>query len=261
MKFVDISIRYLHYILNSINKFDVHPPFLYDLITSVFEDKTVYPDYQKVESLKKQLMDSKEIISVSDLGAGSKTEKGNKRQIGRIAKSSSKPKKYGRLLHRFVKNFKPTEVLELGTSLGLSTAYMALGNPATKIVSIEGCPNISSKAFGNLNKLNISNFELITGSFDEQLPAYLETIEKVDFVFFDGNHQKQPTINYFEQCLSKTTNNTVFIFDDIHWSRGMEEAWNYICAHSSSRLTIDIFAMGIVFFKKDLTKQHFVIRF
>jgi predicted O-methyltransferase YrrM len=231
------------------------------MITETFEDKTIYPEYEKVESLKLKLLRSKETISVTDLGAGSKTEKGSERDIRRIAKNSSKQKKYGRLLFRIAKEFKPFEILELGTSLGLSTAYLALGNPKSNVVSVEGCPNISAKANHHLEKLGIKNYKLITGNFDEQLPVYLKTADQLDFVFFDGNHQKQPTINYFEQCLPKIVNDTVFVFDDIHWSKGMEDAWNEIKQNEKVSVSIDLFFMGIIFFKKDLQKQDFVIKF
>ncbi|MEZ5198713.1 MAG: class I SAM-dependent methyltransferase [Bacteroidales bacterium] len=231
------------------------------MIAETFEDKTIYPEYEKVESLKLELLLSKETISVTDMGAGSKTEKGSVRDIRKIAKNSSKQKKFGRLLFRLARGLKPFEVLELGTSLGLSTAYLALGNPESNVTSIEGCPNISAKANGHLKSLGIQNSRLITGNFDDELPAYLNTVDQLDFVFFDGNHQKQSTINYFEQCLPKTVNDTVFVFDDIHWSEEMEAAWDHIRKHPATKLTIDIFAMGIVFFRKELTKQNFVIRF
>ena len=79
--------------------------------------------------------------------------------------------------------------------------------------------------------------------------------------FIDGNHQKKPTINYFEEILKYANNNTIFIFDDIHWSQGMESAWEYIKAHEKTTLTIDLFFLGIVFIKSELSKENFIIRF
>ena len=256
-----LHLRYINYLLSSVTKYDVHSPFLYDLITKVFDDKKKYPEYVKVEQLKKELLLNKSIISVTDLGAGSRVNKGNERSVGQIAKSSSKSKKIGRLLFRLVKYYQPGNILELGTSLGLSSLYFALGNPASKIITIEGCPNISNIAAENFKKLSVNNIELFTGNFDDLLPEILKSVKNLDFIFIDGNHRENPTINYFEQCLTKAYNDTVFVFDDIHWSEGMENSWNYIKAHPKTTLTIDLFFVGIVFLKSELSKEDFIIKF
>lgn len=253
--------KYLAYRFFSQTKHDVHPPFLFDLITRVFEDKSKISDYIKVENLKKELLGNNKTINVEDFGAGSSVNKGNQRTIGQIAKNSSKPVKYGRLLYRLVKYFNTHTILELGTSLGLSSAYMTLANPDGKVITIEGCPNISSVATENFKKLNIKNIELITGKFDNELTKVINKTYKIDFVFIDGNHRKEPTIKYFEQILQKTNNDSVLIFDDIHWSKGMEAAWKYVKNHTSVTLTVDIFFMGLVFLKKELSKENFIIRF
>ncbi|OQX75439.1 MAG: SAM-dependent methyltransferase [Bacteroidetes bacterium 4484_249] len=261
MKSFNIFFKYLKYLFHSGTKFNVHPPFLFDLLTQVFDDKKIYPAYHNVENLKKQLIKNKQTISITDLGAGSSTNKNPERTVSYIARTSSKNKKHGRLIYRLVNYFQPQTILELGTSLGLSTAYMALGNPSSKVTTVEGCPNISGLAAENIKKLSIENINLKTGNFDELLPDILNSLNQLDFIFIDGNHQQEPTIKYFEQCLSKINNDSIFIFDDIHWSEGMERAWEYIKQHPSVTLSIDIFFMGIVFFKKELTKEHFTIRF
>ena len=99
------------------------------------------------------------------------------------------------------------------------------------------------------------------GDFNLTLANKLKEILTIDLAFIDGNHQKKPTIDYFEQCLKYANNNTMFIFDDIHWSQGMENAWNYIKKHEKTTLTIDLFFVGIVFIKSELSKEHFTIRF
>ena len=261
MQKLALLIRYIHYLYCSTTSYGVHPPFLFDLITRVFKNKSIDANCLKIEALKDQLVRDKRTITVTDLGAGSVSGEGKERRIGIVARNSSKPKKYGRLLFRLVDYFKPSIILELGTSLGLSTAYLAHVNSETKVITIEGCPNIADLAQKNFNKLGIRNITVIKGSFDSELPGVLNSTDRIDFVFIDGNHKKEPTIKYFEQCLTKAVNETVFVFDDIHWSEGMEEAWNYIRNHPSVTLSVDIFFMGIVFFKKELTRQHFMIRF
>lgn len=256
-----IHLRYLNYLSKSYTKYDVHSPFLFDLITQVFDDKTKYPDYLKVEQLKKELLQDHRMIEVTDLGAGSRVDNNNSRSISRIAKNASKPKRIGRLLFRLARYFQPDNILELGTSLGLSSLYLAYGSPSSKLTTIEGCPNISQIAKNNFEKTGMEEIALLTGNFDDKLPEVLKSINSLDFAFIDGNHQQEPTINYFEQCLVESNPNTLMIFDDIHWSDGMENAWENIINHPDVSLSIDIFHMGIVFLREELTKQHFVIRF
>lgn len=234
---------------------------MFDLITHVFDDRKRYPEYIAVENLKKELLDNTEVISVTDLGAGSTVDKSNDRSISQIAKNASKSKKIGRLMFRLSRYFQPENMLELGTSLGLSSLYLAFGSPASKLITIEGCPNISKIARENFRKTGKENIQLETGNFDDRLPELIEGVKSLDFAFIDGNHQQEPTYNYFEQCLLKSHPDTVLVFDDIHWSDGMEKAWENIIGHPNVSLSVDIFYMGIVFLRKELTKQHFVIRF
>lgn len=261
MKYHNAFLGYLKYLYSSGTKYDIHPPFLFDLVTKVYEDKNTYSDYSRVEELKEELLKNDRKISVTDLGAGSVVSKGNQRSISKIAKYSSKPLKYGRLLYRLTNYFKPNTVLELGTSLGLSSAYMALGNPESRIITMEGCPNISSLAKENFENLNLINIKLVTGNFDDTLKDVLDSASELDFIFIDGNHREEPTIRYFEQCLTKTVNNSILIFDDIHWSKEMEAAWKYIKNHNLVTLTIDTYFMGFTFVNKDLSKQDFSLKF
>ena len=261
MQKFDFIRKYISYRYSSRTKYDVHPPFLFDLITQVFEDMNDYPGYKEVEDLKEKLKKDQGIISINDLGAGSSMNTNLKRSVSYIARTSSKSKRHGRLMYRLAKYFKPGNILELGTSLGLSTAYMALGSPGSKIITIEGCQNISAIAENNFKQLGIGDIKLITGSFEDELNSVLGSLHQLDFVFIDGNHKQEPTIKYFEQCLSKTVNDSIMIFDDIHWSEGMEKAWEHIKQHPDVSLSIDIFYMGIVLLKKELTKEHFVIRY
>jgi len=252
---------YINYYLHAVTKYDVHPPFLYDLIIKVLNDKQHYPGYDRVEDLKNQLLREKFIVKVDDYGAGSKKTTKNSRSIRQIAKYSSSSKKYGRLLFRLARYFKPEMVLELGTSLGLSSAYMALSNPDSKIITIEGAPKIAEYAKKNFETLDIENIQVITGQFDEVLPDLINQISRLDMAFVDGNHKQEPTIRYFEAMLTKSVNETLFVFDDIHWSDDMEKAWVYIINHPAVTLSVDIFFMGIVFLRQELTRQHFMLRF
>ena len=161
-------------------------------------------------------------------------------------------------MYRLIKYFGPNSILELGTSLGIGTKSMSLGNPETLITTVEGCPNISNFAKEQFDNENLSNIKVINSDFEKALKSLNQIT--FDFVFFDGNHEKEATLSYFETLLPKVHNDTVFIFDDIHWSKGMTEAWENIKQHPRVTVTINTFFWGIVFFRKEQEKEHFTIR-
>ena len=261
MKNIRFIKKYLKYYFLSKSKYAIHSPFVFSLLTEVIQNRKKYSEYKIIENIRKKLFHNNNFINVTDLGAGSNSKAKDKRKIKDIAKKYSQPIRYGRLLFRLAKHFQPEIILELGTSLGISAMYQSLAVPQSKIITIEGCPKTAEIAQENFNQLNQQNIELISGNFNDVLPDVLKNINKLDFAFFDGNHTKEATIEYFNQCLKKSHSKTLFIFDDIHWSEGMEDAWNFIKNHEKVIITIDLFFMGLVFFNENISKQDFVIRF
>ncbi len=246
-----------HYIQASHGKgHGVHSPFLFELITRVMNDRTVYDDYTKVERLRKTLLKNKTILTIQDLGAGSSKTKSNTRTIASIAKNAAKPKKYGQLFYRMIKHYHCNTILELGTSLGLTAAYLALANPMAKVITLEGADAVAQKASENFKSLGIENIELLKGNFDDTLHLALQKMPLVDFAFIDGNHRQEPTLRYFEQLLPHTHNNTLLVFDDIHWSSEMETAWYQIAEHPAVSASIDLFFIGILSFRKEFKERR-----
>lgn len=257
-------IQYIKFLLKSKNQHGVHSPFVYNLITKCFYDKTNYNDYKAILDFKKELLKNHAKIKVTDLGAGSQVMKQQERPISKIAKNAGTTIKRAKLLYRLNNYFKPENILELGTSLGIATQAMSLANPKASITSIEGCPNISNFTKTNFEKLKLNNINLITGNFNDEIqnlvPIAIGT-KTYDLVFFDGNHQKEATLNYFETLLESANNNSVFVFDDIYWSKTMTETWETIKQHPKVTVTLDTFFWGLVFFRKEQVKEHFIIRF
>ena len=251
-------IAYIKFLWNSKNQHGVHSPFVFDLVTKCFYDKTNYSGYSKIKSYRDSLLNNSNRIDITDFGSGSRVFESNKRAIKDIANTSGTSFKRAKLLFRLVSYFKSKNVLELGTSLGIGTYSLALAKPDTNIVSIEGCPEISRFTANKLKELQINNVDLKTGSFSEIIPALGGT--QWDLVFFDGHHDKEATLAYFEQLLPSIHNDSVFIFDDIHWSKGMTEAWEQIKKHPKVTVTIDTFFWGFVFFRKEQVKEDFTIR-
>ena len=256
-------LKYIKYKLFAKHRkgYGIHSPFLYDLIRNVLFKQTNYYALDDIAELRYDLLDCEEEINVKDFGAGSKVMKSNVRKIKDIAKHSAINEKYGEMLFRIIEKFKPQTILELGTSLGMGTLYLAKSNSKAKLYTIEGCPKTAMKASENFNELDVENINLIIGNINDKLPEFLNDIENLDFVYFDGNHQKEATLNYFKQCLQKAHKDTIFYFDDIHWSKGMEEAWEEIKANKDVTLTVDVFFSGLVFFRKELSKQDFILKF
>jgi predicted O-methyltransferase YrrM len=250
--------QYLKFLLTSTNQHGVHSPFVYDLVTNCYYDKTNHEGYTKLKAYKKALLSNTEKISITDFGAGSKRFHTKVRPINEIAKTSGTTLKRAKLLFRMVNYLKPKQILELGTSLGIATQAMALGYEDGRVTSIEGCPTISAFARQQLDTFNIQNIDLKTGRFEEHLPTLKK--HEWDFIFFDGNHQKVATLQYFEQLLASVHNDSVFIFDDIYWSKSMTDAWEFIKQHPQVTITIDTFFWGLVFFRQEQPKENFKIR-
>ncbi len=240
----------------------MHSPFVFKFITEILEDRHHSSAYDSVAALVQRLKHSNVQIFINDRGAGSAVMNDSKRSISDIVKNTGVPKKYGRLLFRISKYFKPESIVEIGTGTGISTAYLSLGNGGAQIISIEGSGEIFKVAQENIAALELSNVSLVHESFDEALPNVISKIKAVDLAFIDGNHRKAPTIKYFGMLKKAARNDSVFIFDDIHWSEEMELAWQEIINDESVRLSFDLFRFGIVFFRKEQkVKQHFVLKF
>jgi predicted O-methyltransferase YrrM len=255
--------KYLSYKATAKHKkgYGIHSPFLFNIITTVFNDKHEYNDYIRIEERINQIKASHDKINKLDLGKGSKHQKSNHVLISDLIKHSSVSKKYGRLLYRLARYVNPKNTIELGTSLGVSTCYLALGSRNNIIYSIEGCPECFSLALNNFTSLNLKNIHPVNGNFNNELPEILNKIQRVDMVYIDGDHRKEKTLDYFNQCIQASHNDTMIIIDDIHWSKEMSEAWKCIYEHPLVTLSLDVYRMGIVFLKTELSKQHFVIRY
>lgn len=259
-----LAKKYLRYYLTASNGkgHGIHSPFVYDFIKHVLNDSTSYPAYQVIEQKRKALLKDSSVIDVEDFGAGSSVIKTKKRVVKDIAASSLKPKKYARLLYRMVKYYKPSNILELGTSFGITSAYLATANETARVYTCEGAASIASIAKCNFSELGLNNIQLVEGDFTNTLPTLLNKLKTIDLAFVDGNHRRQPTLDYFYQLLQNAEPNTILIFDDIHWSAEMEMAWDEIKQHTAVILTIDLFFIGIVCINPGFKiPQHFAIRF
>lgn len=255
--------KYIRYYLTASNGkgHGIHSPFVFEFVKDILNDKRDYYAYDKIENLRKELLDDQTLVDVNDFGAGPVVKQTYQRSIADIAARSPVPAKLGQLLFRIANYYQPKTMIELGTSLGLSGAYLAFGNTAAKLMTIEGSPAIASIAERNFEKLGVKNINVIKGNFDEQLPLVIGHQPAPDLVYIDGNHRKGPVLQYFNMFMGHIGEPSIIIFDDIHWSKDMEEAWAEIKDDPRVLMSVDLFFFGLVFFRKEFKiKQQFTIR-
>jgi predicted O-methyltransferase YrrM len=240
----------------------MHSPFVFNFILNVLNNAKGYVPPLEIEELRRRLLNDHSVLTMEDHGAGSRTGQQKEKSIAALARTALKPAKYAQMLFRLVKYYQPASIVELGTSLGLTTAYLSRANPDAEMISIEGNPSVHERAKEYLHELDCNNIQLVQGRFDDVLPEVLTDLAPLGLGFVDGNHRYAPTIRYFHQFLVHANEHTILVFDDIHWSEEMEKAWKEIKEHPSVTCTIDIFFLGFVFFRKEFhERQHFSIRF
>ncbi|MFN5423389.1 MAG: O-methyltransferase [bacterium] len=261
----ELLINYLNYFIRASNGkgHGIHSPFVFDFVVNLLrKNDEHHQGFQQIEQYRKYLLSCEDTLAIEDLGAGSAYSNKLHRKVSSIASSALKTSKYARLLYRMMRYYEIDSVVELGTSLGVTTRYLSLAQPANGVTTIEGSPALADFVARSFSESGIKNVNLICGDFKEHLDKVLDDIKGRKLIFFDGNHQYRPTIDYFTKAMCVAENDDVFVFDDIHWSPGMEKAWNEICQHGRVTCSIDLFFMGVVFFKKEFhQKQHFTIRF
>lgn len=252
----------IKYCIKSKTIYLIHSPFVFSMLKTVFSKKNYFVQWEKIERLHRQLKNSKEHVELIDFGAKGKEDGSvtNIYSISKLARQSAIPKKQGRILTGIVAYFQPKTILELGTSLGFGTAYLSCEQKEGQTITIEGSPKIAKYAKKNFETLSLNNVHQVVGSFDSVLSDVLKSIEELDLVYIDGNHTFNATIRYFEQCLLYANNNTIFIFDDIHWSPEMTQAWETIKNHHRVTVTMDFYRMGCVFLRKESSKENFILK-
>ena len=259
--FFRLIVGYIIYWFSSVGRHGLQSTFLYNLNEAVWRFDRKIPSQKRIEDYRNDCLKNNTRLKLKDFGAGINGTKFNERSIASIAKHAAKPPKYARMLFRLMNYLKPETVVELGTSLGISSLYISSGSPSMKLITLEGCDetaNFTRKQFEQFPELNI---QLVTGNFDSTFSSVLSSEKKIDAIYIDGNHRYEPTLRYFEMSLPYMHENSFIIFDDINWSKEMKDAWSTIISRPEVSISIDLYMMGIVFFNKGFSKQNFQIRY
>jgi predicted O-methyltransferase YrrM len=254
--------KYINYRLTAYTEHDLHSPFLYNFYMELIRNEFPFGDFEELNAVRKALEQTSVNLDIVDLGAGSKKLKSDKRLVSDIARHGIAQKKQAEFMYRLINKFTPATVVELGTSIGLTTLYLAKASPRSDIFSIEGSPRVAEFAQKLCIQQEAHNIQVITGNFDTAFPSLLKSLSRLDLLYIDGNHAFEPTMKYFNMALEKKTEGSIFVFDDIYWSDGMEKAWQEIAAHPEVTLSLDLFHFGMVFFRTEQkNKEHFVLKF
>ena len=252
--------QFLHFYWNAVTKYQLHSPFVFDLANAVLDGERWYYAFRDVEGLRDKMLHSGVKLEVTDFGTGSGSSTKRYASVRQIARQAASSPRQGQMLFHLANWAATKTILELGTSLGIGTMYLASGMRSAKLVSLEGCPDFANVARTNLEILGLKNAEVAVGEFSTTLPSVLKQLQKLDIVFVDGNHRAASTLQYFETCLPFAHEKTVFVFDDVYWSAGMAEAWAKIRQHPRVTLTVDFFEISLAFINPEFReKQHFKV--
>jgi len=258
---MNTALAYANYLLRAKTRHGIHSPFVYNFLEQYLKPRPDCPESPQIEALRKALLQDSRTIEFEDFGAGSKKVKNTQPQVKELAKNSLKTPKYARLICYLAQYIQARNILELGTSLGVSSLYLAKGNPDATVHTIEGSKGVAAIAREQFEKANARNIQLHQGVFDAVLPKLLQEQNTFDFIFIDGNHTKEATLRYFELLKYHLSPKGLLVFDDINWSEGMQEAWTEIKARPEVRLTMNFFFLGVVSLDSGFSKEDFSIRY
>lgn len=257
-------IRFLRYKIFSHSKkgHGVHSPFVFEFIEEVLSPGKNESENKERSLLKwhRDLKSDKTEMQISEMGAGSRKKTGTIVSVGALIKKTGIRPKFGRLLARLVAYYNPEKIIELGTGLGLSTVYLAGSLPDAEVHTVEGDNARLSYAKQQFRKLGLNNILSYNESFENFLLSASFKVGKYA-VFLDGNHKLEPSLKYFNYFADICNEDSLIVLDDINWSDEMREAWRTVKTHPSVSISIDLFFVGIVFFKKGIPKQNYVLNF
>jgi len=253
---IEISIlrKALDFYLKASTSYQVKSPIVKKIIKEVIENDRHYYALGRIITLRERLRQNQQVINHRDYGAGSKVSVKEK-TVGSFVKHSASSEKKGKILFNLARHFNPKKILELGTNVGIGTAYLASANSKSQVETIEACPELCKVAKQALSIIGISNANVHQGKFTDQLEEVCKKLGKIDLVFIDGDHSYEGTVKYFKRIKPFLHKKSIIVFDDIYWSDGMKKAWNEIKADSEISLCIDVFRLGIIFFDKELPKE------
>jgi predicted O-methyltransferase YrrM len=230
---------------------------VFHLLTCVMPKGRTFSAFPRLERMREDVLSDSTVLNRLDLGAG---QRSGPVRVGRLARRSAKPLEQAQLLFRLADHVQADTLLEVGTSVGLTALHLAAARPNARYLGLEGCPETAGYAQRLLHKVGFRNATVTTGDFEHTLLPALQSLQRLDFAFVDGNHTLEATLTYFDRLLPFCHDRTLLVFDDIHWSPEMKQAWKTLSQHPRVRVAIDTFDLGLIFFDPNLSRQTFQLR-
>lgn len=239
----------------------IHSPYLFDLVHgAIFNAKRIAVP-EGIRTIHHSLLKDPTLIPALSVGQESKVDRAGNRSVASFARGSSVSPKYGALLLRVSRWFQPEMVIELGTGLGISTLYLSAGSPGIPLHTLEGNPHRAEFSEKLIKRSGLKGVKVHRGAFEELLPVLEHDLKGRYLAFMDGNHSYEPTLRYMRTLLGIAGEEALVILDDIHWSREMHRAWKEVCSWPETRVSVDLFHMGILLLRRDLQKARVKIKF
>lgn len=243
-----LFLRYLAFYGQAKTRYDIDSPFVSTFVQEIIEDKRTFYAFSLIHWLRRELRKDKRVLQIKDHGAGSMVARSASRSVRHIAKHGAIHERQGRYLFRMAHFYHPSIMLELGTSLGVSSLYLALADSRQKLITVEGSADIAERAAETFYQLRLQNISLIQDTFDQALTDIRKEKLRLDLLYLDGDHRKGSSLRYFRQSLPLLHDKSIFIIADIYWSKEMQAAWKEIKQHPKVRVAIDLFDFGVLFY-------------
>jgi len=248
---------FISYFFNVVDQHSIQAPFAYKFFNKLKESIKASNAIEIIEQERERFFLDNSNVTGDDFGAGSKVKHASR--ISSIARHGISSRKDSIFLHEIANIAKSEICIELGTSLGIATSYLANSKSVSRIYSFEGNEVLVKNAKKLFKKLNIDKVQLMQGNIDDELPAFLETIDTFDLVIIDANHTRNALINYYQLLKSKINPSGIIVIDDIRWSTGMYAGWRNIIQRQEVSISMEFLNKGLLFFEKGIQKQHYVL--
>lgn len=246
---------FVNHWLDKVDQHSIHSPYFFDFYDKVIRSGSEPVCATAIENIRSKLLHNPTEIVVEDYGTGRARDP--RRRLGDIVAHSTNPSSYAQLMLRICEHTGAKKIVELGTSVGLTSLYMSYA-PKGYVYTFEGSHSLANVALTNFEFMERSNIELIEGEIEHALPEFLQRdTGKIGFALVDANHRYEPTMRYFDLLMRRFNEKSVMVIDDIHSTPEMDKAWREITGHQLVYGSIDLFRCGILFFDPDLNRQHF----
>jgi len=212
--------------------------------------------FERCETYRNKLLNDHSIISYEVFGLNDTAK------VSDICAKAASKKTWCHFLYGIAKALDHPTILEIGTNLGISGSYLLEATKSKNgfFMTMEGLPqlcDIASQQFKTITATN--NFQVVQGLYDDTFPKVIKQEHNYNLLFIDGNHKKEPTLNYFKSLKSHIKSPAIFVFDDIYWSKDMQDAWKLIKKDPAVNFTIDLYEQGIVIIDtaETIKNKHF----